>query len=63
MSVRTLATVARTARRRREADLAYRQAIADARADGALLREIAAAAGVTHRAIDYLLKTTPKGDA
>lgn len=56
MSARTLHTVTRTARKRTEADRAYRQALVAARADGHKLRTIGAAAGVTAQAVDYLLR-------
>lgn len=56
MSQRDLATVRRLARRRREVEAAFRQAIVVARASGETLRAIAAEAGLTEERVRQILR-------
>ena len=56
MTKRALTLVGKAARRRKDADRAYREAIAAARQEGHTLEAIGEAAGVTRQGIDYLLR-------
>lgn len=59
MSARSLATVARAAERKRHAQAAYRDAIREARAQGASVHEIASAAGIARQNVYKLLRRNP----
>jgi hypothetical protein len=56
MSVRTLRAVERAARRRHDADRAYREAIEAAREDGHTMPAIGSAAGITKQGVYKLLR-------